>query len=1030
MPPDSKYHQSFSAELKKLNPAQKKAVDSLEGPVMVIAGPGTGKTQILSARIGKLLSHADLQVQPHEILCLTYTDAATIAMRERLVSLIGPIAYNLHIYTFHAFCNQIIQENQEYFGFKDLQPVSDLEKFELVEKMLMDLPVNHPLKRFKGDYHSDIINLLKLFSIMQKEGWTPEFISQKIDEYLKGLPDKEEFRYKKKTKDANVGDLKVARIREETEKKERLRSAVFELKNYRTFMMQASRYDYDDMINWVNDGFAKKPDLLSSYQERYQYFLVDEYQDTNGSQNEILKKLVSFWDNPNVFIVGDDDQSIYRFQGANVENMEDFATKYSGSITKITLVENYRSTQKILNTATSFIKRNNKRLSGIMPGIDKNLKASNIKIGSSVTMPAILQYPNIYHEYADLAHEIMRLLENGANPSEIAVIYRQHIQPDPLLKYLNHKKVPVLVKRKENILSAVFIKKIIRLLSYLSKEYEKPGSGNILLFELLHADFFGINAGDIALMTLECHKQKIHLRDMMASRERMFKTGISGIENISRIHDDFTFWTGAIANLTLQGWFEKIITRGGILSFILKSPDKYYLMNLLTAFFDFIKSETAKNPSMHVREFLLILEKMEKHEIALEIIRITGIGEGVNFLTAHGSKGLEFHHVFLIGCTANIWDSAGGRMPFSFPDNLIIKNFSDEEEAEEARRLFYVALTRAKEGLIISFSNQNFNEKGLEKSRYVAELMESDDITFENRNLSEDELVEFQSLAMMEEDAPEIELLDKIHLDELLKKYSLSPTHLSSYIDCPVSFYYKHLIQVPTAKNEALGFGSAIHHALEKIFSVMQKTNYIFPVLTEFITYFHEGMKRNKECFTEAEWKNRIDYGEKILPEYYEKYVRTWHKNVLPEKHYPNLFLDGIPINGIIDKIEIEGSAVNVVDYKTGNVENGIKKLVRPDAETEPYGGDYWRQLVFYKILLDTKKSLPGIVISGEIDFIEKHKKKDDFIKEKVIFTSEDVKFVTNLIKDVYQKIMNREFSKGCGKEECGWCNFVRYWMR
>src|SRR3990172_2395004 len=121
---NKKYNKSLSAELKKLNPAQKKAVDSLEGPVMVIAGPGTGKTQILSARIGKLLSHADLQVQPHEILCLTYTDAATIAMRERLVSLIGPIAYNLHIYTFHAFCNQIIQENQEYFGFKDLQPVS------------------------------------------------------------------------------------------------------------------------------------------------------------------------------------------------------------------------------------------------------------------------------------------------------------------------------------------------------------------------------------------------------------------------------------------------------------------------------------------------------------------------------------------------------------------------------------------------------------------------------------------------------------------------------------------------------------------------------------------------------------------------------------------------------------------------------------------------------------------------------------------------------------------------------------------
>src|ERR1700741_5042469 len=183
--------EQFNSVYNNLNEQQKRAVDTIEGPVMVIAGPGTGKTQILGARIGKIL--LDTDVLPGNILCLTYTDAGAVAMRKRLLSFIGPDAYKVNIYTFHAFCNDIIQENLSLFEKTVLDPISDLEKIDLFKQLIDGFPKNHPLKRYRGDVYFEIRNLQQLFSNMKREGWTPEFISQKIDEYLADIPNRDEF---------------------------------------------------------------------------------------------------------------------------------------------------------------------------------------------------------------------------------------------------------------------------------------------------------------------------------------------------------------------------------------------------------------------------------------------------------------------------------------------------------------------------------------------------------------------------------------------------------------------------------------------------------------------------------------------------------------------------------------------------------------------------------------------------------------------------------------------------------------------
>src|SRR5438045_4928795 len=189
----------FTEEYNRLNEQQRLAVDTIEGPVMVIAGPGTGKTQILSARIGKIL--LDTDTQPENILCLTYTDAGVVAMRKRLLAFIGADAYKVNIYTFHAFCNDVIQENLSLFEKTALDPISDLERIDLFKKLIDGFPKSHPLKRYRGDVYFEINNLHSLFSTMKREGWNAEFINGRIGEYIASLQMRDEYIAKRATKD-------------------------------------------------------------------------------------------------------------------------------------------------------------------------------------------------------------------------------------------------------------------------------------------------------------------------------------------------------------------------------------------------------------------------------------------------------------------------------------------------------------------------------------------------------------------------------------------------------------------------------------------------------------------------------------------------------------------------------------------------------------------------------------------------------------------------------------------------------------
>ena len=1023
--------QKFKAVYQQLNEQQKKAVDTIEGPVMVIAGPGTGKTQILSARIGKIL--LDTDTMPENILCLTYTDAGTVAMRKRLLSFIGSDAYKVNIHTFHSFCNEVIQDNLSLFEKNTLDPISELETIDLFKKLIDQFPKNHPLKRYRGDVYFEINNLKSLFSTMKREGWTPAFIDERIDSYIKELPFRDEYIAKRAVKEFKKGDVRTDKVAEEVEKMEKLSAAVKEFEKFQQLMRAHNRYDFDDMINWVIKAFQENESVLRRYQEQYLYVLVDEYQDTSGTQNSLVKLLISFWDIPNVFVVGDDDQSIYRFQGANIENMLQFAEHYQKDLMTVVLTSNYRSTQPILDVSKTIIDNNQERLVTQINGLSKNLVASNSGINHIKTFPLIKEYQTAKQEMVDVTLQIETLLKQGIQPGKVAVIYKENKYGEELRNFLQLKNIPAYSKRNLNILDIPMAQKIILLLEYLAAEHDTPYGGDEMLFEILHFDWFNIPAIEIAKLTIEVSERqfsanKTSLRKLLFDKANLPPKDLFTVElpqSMVKACAIIEQLVSDVSNITVQHLFEKIIQNTGLLALIMNSPEKHWHLQVLTGLFDFVKEETRRNPTINFQQLVTIIELMQKENLSLPLVQISGTDKGVNLLTAHGSKGLEFEYVFFVGCNTASWEKkrkpGGG---YTLPDTMFTSQPKQKEE-EELRRLFYVALTRAETHLQISYSLFKEDNRNLEPSMFIAEIKEKVDIESEPVALTQEQLSDFQILLFSKETSPEIDKLEEDLISRMLEKFTMNVTALNNYLKCPLHFYYNNLIRVPSGRNEATEFGSAIHYAFQKLFEKMQKNaNNTFPLLDEFIKDFEWFMHRNRECFTKEQFERRMEYGQEVLSNYYHQYIDSFNKIVAIERSIKNIVVQGVPLKGKLDKLEFDGKLINVVDYKSGNYENALPKLKGPN-EKEPNGGDYWRQAVFYKILIDNYELKDWKAISTEFDFVEPDKKKV-YHKEKLTITPEDITTVTHQITDSWAKIQNREFYKGCGKEDCHWCNFVK----
>lgn len=1021
-------NQKYQTAYNQLNEDQQKAVNSVEGPVMVVAGPGTGKTQILALRVCNIL--LTQEVSRYNILCLTFTEAGTVAMRQRLIQFLGPEAYDIPIFTYHAFCNKIIAENAEYFGnYRALKALSDLEEVDVFQAIIDGFDDDHIFKKFKGNIYNEQSRLKDLFKRMKQEGWTIEWFVAQMEKYKAEEPYEEgnekKFFYQTNYRGNAIGDKKPKPFKDHNTRCDKIIAAAKEFSSYEKEMRLRERFDYQDMIQWVVNAFKENPDIKADYQEQFQYILADEYQDTNGIQNELLMLLADYWDNPNLFVVGDDDQSIYRFQGASMKNIVDFNKKYNPKM--VVLKNNYRSSQAILDAAMASIDNNDDRLINAFDNLDKNLIASRADVAKG-PKAQILQFDNIYKEESAILEKIKEWQSEGVALNECAIMYRSHKQVADLVNVLTKENIPIKLKRRVNALDQNIVKSLINILHLIDAVYHGRKTIDEYLYPVMYLPGFGLNITTMHALALAVKKEdNLSWFKLIGNHDQCAEIIPLQADKLRHFYEVLNHWVKEFSSQTIQVLIEIILNDSGLLKEALNAKDNYFTLQLIQTFFDHFKDQTAAYPNMELSEHLANIHKMIENNIGLPLNQVIQNENGVLITTLHSSKGLEFEKVWMMGNTKDRWEGRkGNNMSYKIPPSIMEAN--DDMEDDE-RRLFYVGMTRAKKELIISHSVFKAEDatKPLEPSKFLVELIESGTVECSEVSISENQAANYLAKRLLTVDIPEKDWLDSSRISMALESFKMNPTDLNKYLKCPVRFYYENILRVPSARSESMGFGMAIHQALEDYLSAYQVNKE--QDLGKLLNFFETAMVQYKSHFTNKEFKNRMTFGKRNLSSYFEEYKESWTKpnSMIFEHPVSMVNYQGVPVSGMLDRIDVYKDYIYVIDYKTGKAEGTFlnKKLKQGNTEKEEIGGDYWRQMVFYKILTDNDQRISKPMISGEVNMLEQ-KEDGSFTTRKFTISPNDEALVTEQIKDSYQKIMNHEFRKGCEDQYCTWCNFLK----
>lgn len=994
----------YEQEYQKLNSQQKRAVDTVEGPVMVIAGPGTGKTQILSRRVANILTN--YHTNPEEIVCLTYTEAGASEMLDRLEGLIGEEGRNVRVSTIHSFCSELILENSDLFG-EEPKVITTAAKYEILKDIIDEhVTEESPFYKNSGERYSFKEQLLDLFTKMKREKLDKTILEKEIDEYFKmidlSIPGDElysKFKYARKYKDKKAGDYKEEPLKKLQENMEKLLAGVEIIEKYSNDISDHNYFDFDDMILWTIEKLKSDDIFQRNVSDDIKYLFVDEFQDTSVVQNELVDLLVKGKKNPNIFVVGDDDQSIYRFQGVSANNIRDFDKKYRP--TKIVLEENYRSSQAIIDASRQLISHN--------PRVEKVLVAAGDNKDYDYQLPILKSYPNAKDEMFGVLSEIKELIQSGVSPQEIGVIYGRNSYGEEFAKILRDNGIFVQMKENQDLFKEPIFKKIVAIFKYLCQ----PSRDIRALRNIVYFDFFEVELSEIAKIRNLKKDEKITIPSIAAIDKKLetIRKKVSRSENY----------------LSPMYVLSDILKTLGIDEYIMKSKEKYHLVSVLNELYKLMSTECLLHPKLTVKGFLNQLSSLQEMKVSLPIEEISGSPSNcVQLMTAHGSKGLEFEHVFMMKCNDG---NKGGKWPggennsgrFSYLPSLNgkVENESQLKE-EENRRLFYVAMTRAKKILHISYSDDS------PKTHFINEFENFIDPVEVTESFEECQSIDEVVIPKFSDDI----------LSEILGELSLSVSTLNAFLKCPLSFYFNKGLKLSSETNEAMVFGSIIHEVLEKIYISMDDSQ-SSELTVKTVLPLEEALQLFETIFEEKSYqlssdrikKDAYARGRNIIENLYKKdgYLKDGVIAVeVPIKGIRlgdilNITVDlseisDIELNGKIDKIECEEGVIRLIDYKTGKAKNAVDKLV-PPGEKEPLGGDYWRQAVFYYVLLTNA----GIDISDKeilvkYVFVEDSTNEDGFSETNDIrITRKEVDIVLSQIKDAVMRLKQGDFNCGCG---------------
>ena len=1094
MPVSIKFEESYA----KLNPAQKKAVDTIDGPVMVVAGPGSGKTEILSLRVANILRQTDMS--PGNILCLTFTDSAAVNMRKRLSALLGNSAYRVAIYTFHSFGTDVINSFPEhFFGGASLLPADDLAAIGILEKIFSELPHDNPLSSLREGAYTYLSDVRSAVSHLKKGGLTPdEFRTQLLenekilvvanplmreafsdrlskksfekiralipslraislpheisdvrelqtvvaDSLERAMNDAEEIdkttplsEWKKKWTEKNDDGENVLKGTLALPKLLAL-SDIYE--KYQSAMRKEGYFDFDDMILDVIHSLRENPALRYELQERFQYILVDEFQDTNDAQMRLVRLLTDAPVNegrPNIMVVGDDDQAIYKFQGADISNILSFREMFRDPVV-ITMTENYRSVQKVLDLARQVIVKGEERLENKIPEMEKVLTAGNKSLGEGAIRHECFE--TSIHEMSFVAGEIRRILDTSIPASDIAVIASKHKILETLVPFLSMQNIPVNYERKQNVLEEPHVRELIQMTRFIASLGRKNNDeADELLPEILSYPFWNIPRKTIWEISIQA-RHKNWLTVMEKGEDPTSLESFDGQAKKLRGIAEFFIDLGIRSqHETLEQILDELMGSDIVsVAFtedddILAEPEEKTGKAFTSPFkeFYFSREKFKKNRAVYLlflsslRTFVQALRE-HKHGTLLSVddlisfvelhdknkIQVTDKSpfvsgkDSVSLLSAHKAKGMEFDTVFVLSCQDDVWAGRGKSSLLSFPKNLPIAPAGNT--LDDHLRLFYVAITRAKRHLYLtSYQTKEDGKESLPLQFLISENMIIEKDT-ETETPANESLLFSSWKAIL---TPPFVADEEALLHSLLEEYQMSVTHLNNFLDVthggPQTFLEHNLLRFPSAKIPSGAYGSAMHRTIESVYTFLKREGNI-PADETMLEWFEKELKY--ERLSPRDFKHFLKQGKDALSIYLKERKDTFditHK-IETDFSHQGVILGEARITGKIDKMIPSIDVIKVVDFKTGKTFSDWDKGT-PEEKIKLY--KYRRQLIFYKLLVENSRDFGKFTVhEGTLEFLEPDK-KGNICELTADITNEETARTKALIEAVYKKMIALE---------------------
>lgn len=986
---NKKFEELFS----QLNTRQREAVEAIDGPVMVTAGPGTGKTNILTLRIANILKRTD--TSPESILALTFTESGAAEMKGRLAKIIGTDAYRVEITTFHAFCNAIIHEYPEALGaLAGAVSIPESDQAVIVQKLIdetagIDLlrPVNAPDLYLRATISS--LNTLK------RENVSPERVGETAITEETAVMNADDLYHEK---GVHKGKMKGA-YQDELKQILKLRELALLYTHYQAYLRAQRLYDYNDMIMEVVRVLETDEDLRLMLQEKHHYLLVDEHQDTNNAQNRIIELLASFWEHPNLFVVGDAKQAIYRFQGASLENFNYFKKLYPEA-KFIELQENYRSSQLILNVAE-----------GIRPAEGGVLKAQAGHTDTPIHVLA-MSAPDVQHW--SIARHILARLQSGVRHEEIAVLARDNADAVAQSEFLRKLAIPFSLSTQQDLFQDRYIHQLVRILDAL-RQFGATGP----LLVALHAPVLGIEPIDIYKLTEFCRGGR-NPYDVMRSKALMHEAGIDGAERFQVLATQLASWSRISQQPEAAMTLEAIVRESGLLAAILQDDEAPDSLARLHTLYEMLRGHVQRDRTLTLQRFVEHLDFLRSHGIALSSHATALLPDRVRVMTAHKSKGLEFDYVYIIDAEDGHWGSRQRRQLIQLPKSLFVKtkpsSANTEVTDDEERNLFYVALTRARKEVVIAYSQRDASGAQKLPTQYLADIRDELCAPMDTAELEQlwirESAIRYQAVPQQ---IPQSS--DTAFLNELFTRHGLSVTALNNYLACPWRYFYTNLLRIPEAPAFALMYGNAVDRALEEYFNRFVKGE---RGTREDLVELFDGFLKHQPL-QQSELDGARLRGRTALEGYYALYHTQWHTHIINQLRIPAIELaEGVLINGKIDKVELldTAGAVLVVDYKTGKPKSRNQII----GAVKDGDGNYLRQLTFYKLLLDYWQDGKYRMHEGMIDFVEPDA-RGKWHQERFTITPESVIELKATILRVSDEIRNLAFwNTRCKDRDCAYC--------